>query len=232
MGIVGLPNVGKSTLFNVLTKVRSKTAGGGGSGDEPGRRADPVSSAAAARQLSLSCPSLSHPNRLSLTNKRRPTTTKQNKTKQQQQQQQQIGVPAENFPFCTIEPNQARVNVPDDRFTWLCGVYKPKSQVPAFLDICDIAGLVRWVYFCMKERKSWPPAPRGRGRGSASSTTAAHATTPHPKKLIPPKQAPPQTTLKQPQNHQQRRRQGRGSGQRLPQPHQRGRRHLPRVPRF
>jgi hypothetical protein len=38
---------------------------------------------------------------------------------------------------------QARVHVPDDRFTWLCNVYKPKSQVPAFLDICDIAGLVK-----------------------------------------------------------------------------------------
>lgn len=38
---------------------------------------------------------------------------------------------------------QARVNVPDDRFTWLCDLYKPKSQVPAFLDVCDIAGLVK-----------------------------------------------------------------------------------------
>lgn len=74
MGIVGLPNVGKSTLFNVLTK---------------------------------------------------------------------LSIPAENFPFCTIEPNQARVNVPDDRFTWLCETYKPKSSVPAFLDVCDIAGLVK-----------------------------------------------------------------------------------------
>jgi len=73
-GIVGLPNVGKSTLFNVLTK---------------------------------------------------------------------MGIPAENFPFCTIEPNHARVNVPDDRFRWLCDLYKPKSQVPAFLEIVDIAGLVK-----------------------------------------------------------------------------------------
>jgi len=107
VGIVGLPNVGKSTLFNVLTK---------------------------------------------------------------------MGIPAENFPFCTIDPNsvrfgykpsmfsdrmynsrylirfiglkavfllQARVNIPDDRFKWLCELYKPKSQVPAFLEICDIAGLVK-----------------------------------------------------------------------------------------
>lgn len=38
---------------------------------------------------------------------------------------------------------QARVNVPDDRFRWLCSLYKPKSEVPAFLEIVDIAGLVR-----------------------------------------------------------------------------------------
>lgn len=74
VGIVGLPNVGKSTLFNTLTK---------------------------------------------------------------------MGIPAENFPFCTIDPNNARVNVPDDRFKWLCQVYKPKSEVPAFLEIVDIAGLVK-----------------------------------------------------------------------------------------
>jgi len=74
MGIVGLPNVGKSTLFNLLSK---------------------------------------------------------------------MGIPAENFPFCTIEPNAARVNVPDDRYKWLMDLYKPKSGVPAFLEIVDIAGLVR-----------------------------------------------------------------------------------------
>jgi obg-like ATPase 1 len=54
-----------------------------------------------------------------------------------------MGIPAENFPFCTIEPNSARVNVPDERFKWLCDLYKPKSQVPAFLEVVDIAGLVR-----------------------------------------------------------------------------------------
>lgn len=74
MGIVGMPNVGKSTLFNTLSK---------------------------------------------------------------------MGIPAENFPFCTIDPNNARVNVPDERFLWLCDLYKPKSAVPAFLEIVDIAGLVR-----------------------------------------------------------------------------------------
>jgi len=74
-GIVGLPNVGKSTFFNVLTK----------------------SSAAAA----------------------------------------------ENFPFCTIDPNEARVPVPDNRFDWLVEHHKPASKVPAFLNVTDIAGLVK-----------------------------------------------------------------------------------------
>mmetsp|Transcript_11602 Transcript_11602/g.29978 ORF Transcript_11602/g.29978 Transcript_11602/m.29978 type:complete len:393 (-) Transcript_11602:1331-2509(-) len=74
IGIVGLPNVGKSTLFNTLTK---------------------------------------------------------------------CAVPAENFPFCTIEPNSARVNVPDERYNWLCDLYKPKSKVSAFLEVVDIAGLVK-----------------------------------------------------------------------------------------
>ncbi|XP_009115125.1 obg-like ATPase 1 [Brassica rapa] len=77
IGIVGLPNVGKSTLFNTLTK---------------------------------------------------------------------LSIPAENFPFCTIEPNEARVNIPDDRFDWLCQLYKPKAEIPAFLEIHDIAGLVRGAH--------------------------------------------------------------------------------------
>lgn len=74
IGIVGLPNVGKSTFFNIVTK---------------------------------------------------------------------LSIPAENFPFCTIEPNEARVYVPDERFDWLCQLYKPKSEVSAYLEINDIAGLVR-----------------------------------------------------------------------------------------
>lgn len=74
-GIVGLPNVGKSTFFNVLTKT----------------------SIAAA----------------------------------------------ENFPFCTIDPNEARVPVPDERWDWLVKHHKPASKVPAFLNVTDIAGLVK-----------------------------------------------------------------------------------------
>ncbi|KAM1021442.1 hypothetical protein ACFX13_043268 [Malus domestica] len=41
--------------------------------------------------------------------------------------------------LCTC---RSRVNVPDERFNWLCQLYKPKSEVSAFLEIHDIAGLV------------------------------------------------------------------------------------------
>ena len=74
-GIVGLPNVGKSTFFNVLTKTQMAAA--------------------------------------------------------------------ENFPFCTIDPNESRVPVPDARFDYLCDHHKPASKVPAFLNVTDIAGLVK-----------------------------------------------------------------------------------------
>ncbi|KAE9549556.1 hypothetical protein FO519_007236 [Halicephalobus sp. NKZ332] len=74
MGILGLPNVGKSTFFNVLTKSSAQ---------------------------------------------------------------------AENFPFCTIDPNESRVAVQDERFDWLCEHYQPASKVPAFLNVVDIAGLVK-----------------------------------------------------------------------------------------
>ncbi|KYQ89197.1 GTP-binding protein [Tieghemostelium lacteum] len=74
IGVVGLPNVGKSSLFNILTN---------------------------------------------------------------------MSIPAENFPFCTIDPNVSRCAVPDDRYDWLCSVHNPKSRVPAYLSITDIAGLVK-----------------------------------------------------------------------------------------
>lgn len=73
MGLVGLPNVGKSTTFNVLSN---------------------------------------------------------------------LSVPAENYPFCTIEPTEAKVYVPDRRFERLCEMYNPRSKVAASISIFDIAGLV------------------------------------------------------------------------------------------
>jgi len=72
-GIVGLPNVGKSTLFNALTKA---------------------------------------------------------------------GIDAENFPFCTIEPNSGVVPVPDPRLDALADIVKPQRIIPTTMEFVDIAGLV------------------------------------------------------------------------------------------
>lgn len=72
-GIVGLPNVGKSTLFNALTKA---------------------------------------------------------------------GIAAENYPFCTIEPNVGVVEVPDPRLVPLAEIVKPERVLPAVVEFVDIAGLV------------------------------------------------------------------------------------------
>jgi obg-like ATPase 1 len=74
MGIVGMPNVGKSSLFNLLSGLQ---------------------------------------------------------------------VPAENYPFCTIDPSTATVPVPDPRYDHLKEVWKPKSKISAVLTITDIAGLVK-----------------------------------------------------------------------------------------
>src|ERR1700712_829827 len=53
-----------------------------------------------------------------------------------------LGNPA-NCPYATIDPEEARVVVPDERFDWLVEQYKPKSVVPANLTVYDIAGLTR-----------------------------------------------------------------------------------------
>lgn len=73
-GIVGLPNVGKSTLFNALTKA---------------------------------------------------------------------GIDAENFPFCTIEPNTGVVAVPDERLAKLADIVIPEKVIPTTMEFVDIAGLVK-----------------------------------------------------------------------------------------
>jgi len=54
----------------------------------------------------------------------------------------ELGNPA-NYPYATIDPEEARVAVPDERFDWLCDLYKPPSKVPAFLTVYDIAGLTK-----------------------------------------------------------------------------------------
>mmetsp|Transcript_48028 Transcript_48028/g.124758 ORF Transcript_48028/g.124758 Transcript_48028/m.124758 type:complete len:393 (-) Transcript_48028:672-1850(-) len=55
----------------------------------------------------------------------------------------QMSVAAENYPFCTLDPSESRVQVPDDRWEYLCEHHKPVSRVPAFLTVMDIAGLVK-----------------------------------------------------------------------------------------
>jgi len=53
-----------------------------------------------------------------------------------------LGNPA-NYPFATIEPEEARVIVPSPRFDKLCDIYKPASKVPAHITVYDIAGLTK-----------------------------------------------------------------------------------------
>lgn len=53
-----------------------------------------------------------------------------------------LGNPA-NYPFATIDPEEARVIVPSPRFDELCKIYKPASEVPAHLTVYDIAGLTK-----------------------------------------------------------------------------------------
>ncbi|KAK9475293.1 P-loop containing nucleoside triphosphate hydrolase protein [Dipodascopsis tothii] len=53
-----------------------------------------------------------------------------------------LGTPA-NYPYATIDPEEARVIVPSERFEWLCETYKPASKVPANITVFDIAGLTK-----------------------------------------------------------------------------------------
>jgi len=50
---------------------------------------------------------------------------------------------AENYPFCTIDPNSTRCAVPDDRYDKLCEIWDPPSKYPAYLHLVDIAGLIK-----------------------------------------------------------------------------------------
>ena len=52
-------------------------------------------------------------------------------------------VPAENFPFCTIDPTTARCAVPDKRYDHLVSLWLPANKYPAVLSVTDIAGLVK-----------------------------------------------------------------------------------------
>jgi obg-like ATPase 1 len=58
----------------------------------------------------------------------------------------ELQVPAENFPFCTIDPAVTRAIVPDERFEHLCESFKPASKIPAVLTVTDIAGLVKGAH--------------------------------------------------------------------------------------
>ena len=53
------------------------------------------------------------------------------------------GVPGENFPFCTVDPNKGVVEVPDRRLQMLNKLVKPERVVPTILSFVDIAGLVK-----------------------------------------------------------------------------------------
>jgi GTP-binding protein YchF len=55
-------------------------------------------------------------------------------------------IDAENFPFCTIEPNIARVNIPDERLNKLSNLVSPEKVIPSFMEFVDIAGLVKGAH--------------------------------------------------------------------------------------
>lgn len=76
-----------------------------------------------------------------------------------------------NFPYATIDPEEARIPVPDERFDWLVKTYKPASVVPAFLTCIDIAGLtaVQFPLYPVKKIAKYlvQGASTGAGLGNA-----------------------------------------------------------------
>ena len=50
---------------------------------------------------------------------------------------------AENFPFCTIDPNVGIVDLPDERLDFLSSIFNPKKKTPAAVKFVDIAGLIK-----------------------------------------------------------------------------------------
>ena len=56
------------------------------------------------------------------------------------------GIGAENFPFCTIEPNAGVVPIPDPRQTRIAELVKPEREIATTMEFVDIAGLVAGVY--------------------------------------------------------------------------------------
>ena len=55
----------------------------------------------------------------------------------------QSGIPAENYPFCTIDSNIGIVDLPDERLFKLAAIYKPQKTTPSTVEFIDIAGLVK-----------------------------------------------------------------------------------------
>ena len=69
----------------------------------------------------------------------------------------EAGIAAENFPFCTIEPNSGIVSIPDTRLDKLAELVAPEKLIPTTVEFTDIAGLVAGG---LRRRGAWQPIPR------------------------------------------------------------------------
>jgi hypothetical protein len=128
MGLVGLPNVGKSSLFNLLCQQEAEAANYPFCASAP-----PPASVSASASASVSlCMHAWHACIGAFHSTTCPT------------------VPIDLHPRPspppnpgTINPNESRCAVPDQRFDYLCELFKPPSKIPAFLHVTDIAGLIK-----------------------------------------------------------------------------------------